>query len=166
MNLQPQPVCIRHLFISQAHNFFGHYGRPPGDSPTVAVEEAVCRQGWGIEGDRFYGYRPEYKGQITFVSLEVFRELCRSVQAPAGLGPEVLRRNVVVEGVDLAALIGRSFRLGGVAFFGTEECRPCRWMDSAVAPGAEVFLRGRGGLRAKVLEDGILRTGESDLWLE
>jgi hypothetical protein len=31
-------------------------------------------------------------------------------------------------------------------------------MDRAVAPGAEEFLRGRGGLRARILTDGVLRS--------
>jgi hypothetical protein len=31
-------------------------------------------------------------------------------------------------------------------------------MDRAIAPGAENFLTGRGGLRARILSDGILRS--------
>jgi hypothetical protein len=46
----------------------------------------------------------------------------------------------------------------GVRFFGTEECRPCYWMDGVFAPGAQEFLRGRGGLRARILTDGCLRS--------
>jgi hypothetical protein len=43
-----------------------------------------------------------------------------------------------------------------VEFEGICECKPCYWMDYAIAPGAEQFLQGRGGLRAKILSDGIL----------
>src|SRR5207249_8843571 len=46
----------------------------------------------------------------------------------------------------------------GVRFHGMEECRPCYWMDQAIAPGAHEFLKGRGGLRAKILCDGQLRS--------
>jgi len=42
-----------------------------------------------------------------------------------------------------------------------EECRPCYWMDRAIAPGAHEFLKGRGGLRAKILTDGQLRSSSS-----
>jgi MOSC domain-containing protein YiiM len=45
-----------------------------------------------------------------------------------------------------------------VHFLGTEECRPCYWMDQAFAPGAADFLKGKGGLRAMILSDGMLRT--------
>ncbi len=68
-----------------------------------------------------------------------------------------MRRNVVVRGANLNALIGCEFELQGVRFLGTEECRPCYWMDQAVGPGAEAWLIGRGGLRAKILSDGWLR---------
>jgi hypothetical protein len=39
-----------------------------------------------------------------------------------------------------------------------EECRPCYWMDRAIAPGTHEFLKSRGGLRAKILCDGVLRS--------
>jgi MOSC domain-containing protein YiiM len=60
--------------------------------------------------------------------------------------------------VDLNELIGQDFEIQGVPFHGTEECRPCYWMDRAIAPGAEEFLKGHGGLRAKILADGDLRS--------
>jgi MOSC domain-containing protein YiiM len=63
----------------------------------------------------------------------------------------------MVRGVDLNDLIGKAFTLQGIQFQGTEECRPCYWMNSAIGPGAEEWLRGRAGLRAKILSDGTLR---------
>jgi MOSC domain-containing protein YiiM len=65
---------------------------------------------------------------------------------------------VITRGVDLNELIGQDFEVQGVRFLGTEECRPCYWMDSAFAPGAHEFLKGRGGLRARILNDGLLRS--------
>jgi MOSC domain-containing protein YiiM len=55
-------------------------------------------------------------------------------------------------------LIDQDFEIQGVRFHGVEECRPCYWMNRAIAPGAEEFLKGRGGLRAKILCDGVLRS--------
>jgi hypothetical protein len=46
----------------------------------------------------------------------------------------------------------------GGRFLGMEESRPCYWMDGAFAPGAHEFLKGRGGLRAKILCHGMLRS--------
>ena len=81
------------------------------------------------------------------------------------LSAGVLRRNVLIGGVDLATLIGRTFTLGGVSFAGTGEARPCHWMNHAVAPGAEEWLKGRGGLRARILTDGELALGATELTL-
>lgn len=149
-------MSIRHLYISSGHNYFGHYGQEPGDSPILEIPEIQCWAGRGIEGDRFLDFKPDYKGQITFFAYETYALLCAqypAVQQP----PSVLRRNVVTEGLDLLALIQMPFELQGVRFFGTGECAPCEWMNQAFADGAEAFLKGRGGLRAQILSDGMLR---------
>ncbi|HET7538200.1 MAG TPA: MOSC domain-containing protein [Candidatus Didemnitutus sp.] len=146
---------IRRIFISPGHNFFGRYGQTPGTHAAVEVESVECIAGRGLKGDRFYSYRPDYKGQITFFSSEVADDLQRELQLSA-LDPSSLRRNVIIEGIDLNTLVGTSFILQGVRFEGVEECRPCVWMNQAVGAGAETWLRGRGGLRAKILSDGTL----------
>ena len=155
---------IRHIFISPGHNFFGRHGQPPGDHPAVDVGSVKCRAGWGLEGDRFYGYRPGYKGQVTFFKWETLLE-AREKFGVTALSPAVFRRNVIVQGINLELLLERRFTLGGVEFEGTGEARPCHWMNQVVAPGAEDWLMGRGGLRAKVLSDGELTVGPVELWL-
>lgn len=117
-----------------------------------------CLAGRGICGDRYFDFKDNYKGQITFFSLEVFDELCRALQIQ-DCSPSVVRRNVITRDVDLNELIGHDFEIQGVYFRGTQECSPCYWLDRAVAPGAEKFLKGRGGLRARILTDGTLRSG-------
>jgi len=146
---------ICHLFISPGHNFVGHHGREPDTYPMIETPEMECVAGRGIRGDRYFDFKDDYKGQITFFALEVFDELCSALQIQP-CSPSAARRNVITRGVDLNDLIGQEFDLEGVRFFGTEECRPCYWMDGAFAPGAREFLRGRGGLRAKILTDGKL----------
>lgn len=149
-------MIIEQLYVSPAHNYFGHHGGPAGRTEIVEVDELDCVAGRGVRGDRFFDYKPDYKGQITFFSAEVFAALCTALGASDKV-PAAVRRNVVVRGVELNGLIGREFDLQGVRFFGTEECRPCYWMDEAIAPGAEAWLQGRGGLRARILSDGRLR---------
>jgi len=153
------PAVIRHLYISAGHNFFGHYGRAPGSHPMSEVRRVECVRGRGIRGDRFFDFRSSYHGQITFFSLNVFCSLQETLTV-YNRGPETFRRNAILDGVDLNALIGATFRIQGVIFRGTEECRPCSWMNQAFAPGAEELLRGRGGLRAEILTDGTLRVDD------
>src|SRR5207249_8296364 len=94
---------------------------------------------------------------ITFFSLEVFNELCDALQI-WDCSLSFVRRNVITRNVNLNELIGQDFEIQGVRFHGIEECRPCYWMDRAIAPGAHEFLKGRGGLRAKILSNGKLRS--------
>lgn len=151
-------VVIRQLFISAGHNFFGHHGRVPGRHPAVAVDRVQCRAGRGLEGDRFFDYRPDYSGQVTFFDAAVLTALRGELSVPE-LSADAVRRNVIIAGLDLPALAGRVFRLQGIEFAGVSEARPCYWMNDAVAPGAEAWLRGRGGLRARILTDGELTVG-------
>jgi MOSC domain-containing protein YiiM len=155
-------VIIHHLYISPGHNFFGRHGQPSGEHATLNVEMVKCRTGYGLEGDRFYGYRANYKGQVTFFDWATYEAAKQHFDQPS-LSASAFRRNVVIEGVDLNALVGATFSIGGVQFAGTEESRPCYWMNGVVAPGAENWLRGRGGLRARVLSDGELKIGEQEL---
>src|SRR5947208_12676134 len=123
----------------------------------MEVPMIECVAGLGIRDDRYFDFKNNYKGQITFFSLEVFDELC----ATLGLhdcSPASVRRNVIMRDVDLNELIGKEFEIQEVSFYGTEECRPCYWMNRALAPRAEEFLKGQGGLRAKILTDGPLHS--------
>jgi MOSC domain-containing protein YiiM len=149
-------VQIRQLYVSPGHNFFGHYGQPPGENVIISVPEIECVAGRGILGDRFFDYKPGYRGQITFFEMEVFAAISHEFGV-RDKAPSVFRRNVITEGSDLNSLIGVEFEIQGLRFRGEEECRPCHWMNGAFGPGAEQFLKGRGGLRAVILKGGKLR---------
>ena len=157
-------MLIRQIFVSAGHNYFGHHGQAPDDFPLIEVPRIECVAGRGIPGDRFFDYRDNYKGQITFFSLEVFEKLAGNFSR-TNKSPGVLRRNVIVSGIDLNELIGEEFAVQGIRLRGTGECKPCYWMDQAFAPGTEDFLEGNGGLRAEILTDGALAVGEANLVL-
>ena len=146
---------IRQIFISPGHNYFGHAGRPADEYPALEVERIECVAGRGIRGDRFFDYKDDYRGQITFFSQEIFDDLSASFPG-VNKSPGVLRRNVIVDAADLDALIGQNFELQGVHFRGAAHCAPCFWMNQAFAPGAETWLKNRGGLRAQILTSGWL----------
>lgn len=157
-----QVTCrIHHLFTSPGHNYFGHHEKPAGEHPIEEHKRIELVAGRGIRGDRFFDHKQDYKGQLTFIDMDVVQ----AVRDFAGL-PELpaaaFRRNVVVSGVDLNAWIGKRFRMGGVLLEGSEECRPCYWMDRACGkPGTEDLMRGRGGLRCRILESGFVDVGSA-----
>jgi MOSC domain-containing protein YiiM len=155
-------MTLHHIYISPAHNYFGHHGHPPGTAEVQDVAEVEAVSGQGLRGDRFFGWKENYKGQVTFFAREVYEELCGMFQL-YDYAPSVFRRNLIVSGVpDLNQLIGQEFELQGVLFRGTQESAPCYWMNQAFAPGAEEAMKGRGGLRAQVLTSGILRRTTSE----
>ena len=155
---------IEQLFISPGHNFFGHHGQPAGEHPIIAVDQIECVAGRGIRGDRFFDYKPDYKGQITFFASEVLDAMRRELGLTA-VPAAATRRNVITQGVDLNALIGVEFELQGVRFAGVEECRPCYWMNNAFRDErVETWLKGQGGLRARILTDGKLCVDARKEW--
>jgi molybdopterin synthase catalytic subunit len=152
-------ASIEQIWISPGHDFRGRHGQEREDHGVLAVESVECVPGMGLRGDRYFGYKPNFKGQVTFFEADIVRQVWENFGL-TDLSTGVFRRNVVVRGVRLRDWVGRRFVLDGIEFEGVEECKPCYWMDQAVAPGTEKFLLGecRGGLRARILSHGTLRS--------
>ena len=155
-------MIVRHIYVAKNHNFYGHHGKEPGNYPMTELKEAECEAGTGIVGDRFHNYKTDYKGQITFFSWEVYKDMCTSFDLE-NVPPSVFRRNIIVSGVDLNEFIEKKFTLQGIQFFGTQEAAPCYWMNGVVGPGTEDAMKGRGGLRAKILTSGTLCTNTNPI---
>ena len=156
-------MIIHHLYTSPGHNYVGHHGKPSGDHPMLEHDSIQLVAGRGIQEDRFFDWKENFKGQITFIDLAVILRVRDYAQTP-GLPPSAFRRNVVTGGLDLNSLIGKRFTLQGVLMEGTEECRPCYWMDEACGKeGTEELMKGHGGLRCRILESGELRKGKFEI---
>jgi MOSC domain-containing protein YiiM len=158
------PVTIHSIFISPGHNYFGRPKDGPGAHATVDVAQVETIAGQGLIGDRYFGVAAHYDAQVTFLSWEVFGNL----QAEFGRddwSPILVRRNIVIDGIPLIQLIGQPFTLDfgdhQVEFLGAKHCAPCAWMDAMLAPGAQKFLRGRGGLRARITSSGTIVRGHA-----
>jgi MOSC domain-containing protein YiiM len=156
------PIEIEKIYISDGHDFKGRFGQEPLRHETPSVDVAECVAGRGVKGDRYFGHRDNYKGQITLID----RATIDAVAARLGeesLDPGVFRRNVVVKGMDLNELIGKRFKVGSAWLVGTEECAPCFWMDEVIGDGAMQTMQGRGGLRCRILESGTINLGPCEL---
>lgn len=148
------------IWISPGNDFRGRHGQERLEHGIQELLEVECVAGMGLRGDRYFGCKPDFKGQVTFFDATVVQAVRDQFSQPA-LSSSVFRRNLIVSGVDLAAWVGKRFRFQGVDFEASEECKPCHWMNTAVAHGVEEFLKTnfRGGLRARILSDGILKAG-------
>ena len=148
------------ICISEGNDFRGRHEKGRLDHGSRSVSEIECIAGMGLRGDRYFGYKPDFKGQVTFFDAAAVQAV-RDYFSQPGLSSSVFRRNLIVRGVDLGEWTGKRFRFQGIDFEATEECKPCYWMDEVIAPGAEEFLKAnfRGGLRARILSGGMLRVG-------
>lgn len=148
---------LLHIYISPGHDYWGKQGAGRFQSGITEVEEIECVAGMGLRGDRYFGFRPDFKGQATFFDIAIVEEVRHHFKL-ARLPASVFRRNLIVRGIDLQQWMGKRFVFQGVEFEGSQECKPCQWMDRAITPGGEDFLKGkfRGGLRAKIISSGTL----------
>jgi hypothetical protein len=134
------------------------------EGPMRAVSEAEAVEGRGLLGDRYErgaGTFSDPRGggyDLTVVEAEALEELSSK---GVDLAPIEARRNLVVRGIELDDLIGRRFRVGEVECFGQRRCEPCSHLQRLTQPGVLRGLVHRGGLRADVLSDGMIRTGDS-----
>lgn len=131
---------------------------PEAGAACRVVERAAIGVA-GVEGDRYAAGRgtfsaPGKSGQhVTLVSAEAL--------ADAGVDVAQARRNLVVRGVDLDALIGRTFRVGGATLAGRRRCEPCAHLERLTEPGVLRALVHRGGLRADVVDPGAVAVGDA-----
>jgi MOSC domain-containing protein YiiM len=157
-------IELVHLFVSEGHNYVGRHGKESLDHGIEDSDSIECVAGRGIRGDRYFDHKENYKGQITFFDHGVFEMVKRKFDLPE-LAAWAFRRNVILRDVPLPELIGKSFALQGLEFEGVEEAAPCYWMNEAAAEGVHEFLKGVGGLRARIVTDGELHKGPGVLSL-
>jgi MOSC domain-containing protein YiiM len=130
--------------------------RPARGAPMQVVGEAVAVADRGLVGDRARrGDR-----QVTLVQAEHLPVIARFASLDA-LAPQQLRRNLVIEGINLLALAKLSFAIGDeVILVGTGPCAPCGKLDELIGPGGFQATRGHGGITARIERGGILRVGD------
>lgn len=132
--------------------------RPARGAAMVSLEEVRLAVGGGLEGDRFRG-RPDSKRQVTLIQAEHLPVIGSLLHQPTP-APELLRRNLVVSGLNLLALKGRRFRVGETLLEMTGLCHPCSKMEAFFGPGGYNAVRGHGGITARVIEGGVIRRGD------
>jgi hypothetical protein len=130
---------------------------PAAEAPLVRVEEALAVPGRGLEGDRYAAGRGTFSSpgrgyELTLVEAEAL--------ADVELSWEDARRNVVVEGLGLNALVDRHFRVGEVECVGRRLAEPCAHLERLARPGIMRPLVHRAGLRADILAGGTIRVGD------
>lgn len=141
---------IEGVFIAAAHG-----------APVEARDEVTAVAGRGLEGDRnFYGEADGHDpaDEITLIAAEGL-ERARTEHG-LELVPGEHRRQVVVTGVDLLALVGRTVRVGEVEVAVVADNPGCRYLQDMVGKPVLRGLRRNGGVRGEIVRGGVLRPGD------
>jgi MOSC domain-containing protein YiiM len=134
------------------------------EAPMQTVNEARAIPGRGLEGDRYFDgkgtfSKPQPDRELTLIEAEAIEAMKSELDVDYALSDS--RRNVVTRGVPLSHLVGREFWIGEVKARGLRLCEPCSHLQKLshekVLPG----LTHRGGLRAQILTEGLIRVGET-----
>jgi MOSC domain-containing protein YiiM len=133
-------------------------------APMRSVPEATAVAGRGLEGDRYFDRRGTYSQtpgtgrEITLIEMEALDAARDDYELD--LAPSDARRNIATLGVALNHLVGQDFLLGDVRLRGMRLCEPCAHLSKLAHRPLVKPLRHRGGLRAEIVDGGIIRVGD------
>lgn len=135
-------------------------------APIRLVESVRAVSGRGLEGDRYYAQSgtfsrtPGTGREVTLMALEDLEAMAQLDDLH--LTPEETRRNIITRGVPLSHLVGKTFQLGEVILRGMRLCEPCDTLAKSSGKGDKLLrsMIHRGGLRAEIVSDGIIRLGD------
>lgn len=144
------------------------FAAPQKHAAQLSLQAVQLKAGKGIVGDRFFGLRKTQPGRnLTLIESEVIEEFNQAYQL--NIPVSAPRRNLVTQGIWLNQLVGKTFKIGEVLCRGIELCEPCKVMarqfPAGILPQAEIIcaFAHKGGIRAEVLADGIVRMGDKIL---
>ena len=132
--------------------------RPARRAEMSILKEVVVTEQQGLAGDRYAGR--SRKRQITLIQYEHLSAVAACLGRTDSIAPAVLRRNLVVSGINLLALKEKQFYVGDVLLSMTGQCHPCSRMEEILGAGGYNAMRGHGGINAKVIRGGTIRVGD------
>ncbi|PIQ20865.1 MAG: MOSC domain-containing protein [Cytophagales bacterium CG18_big_fil_WC_8_21_14_2_50_42_9] len=132
--------------------------RPERRKLPVSVASVMAITDRGLTGDHYQG-KPGSKRQVTLIQAEHLTAVS-SIMSIAELDPGLLRRNLVVSGLNLLALKDRQFMVGEVLLEYTGLCHPCSRMEENLGPGGYNAMRGHGGITAHIIQGGLVKRGD------
>lgn len=131
--------------------------RPAKRTPLEPVEVAQLDTEAGLVGDHYSGRSG--KRQLTLIQGEHLRGVAQMLHREI-IDPAQIRRNVVVEGINLLALQDHRVQIGEAVVDITGLCHPCSRMEEVLGPGGYNAMRGHGGLTARVVRPGAIKLGD------
>ncbi|MFL6580655.1 MAG: MOSC domain-containing protein [Burkholderiales bacterium] len=128
--------------------------RPQRRIALSALTHVEVIAGSGLAGDH-YASKYDGKRQVTLFQEEHL-DVVAKMLGKSEVSPAIVRRNLVVSGINLHALRNMQFRIGRVLLEGTGPCEPCSRMEEVLGTGGYNAMRGHGGITARVIQGGEL----------
>lgn len=123
------------------------------------VDSARAIEDQGLEGDHRMSKTPGSARQVTIISSEFIEAICRHT-GHACIDPALLRRNLVISGMNMNLLRHQRLQIGDALLETTALCHPCSRMDEALGPGGAAAMFGYGGLCARIIQSGRMTVGD------
>ncbi len=134
--------------------------RPARRAGMRVVDEVRAIADHGLEGDHRSDKTPGSGRQVTLISREFIDQTAHFL-GREHIDPGLLRRNLVVSGINLHALRYQRFEIGEALFEAGALCHPCSRMEQALGSGGVAAMLGHGGLCCRILRGGWLRVGDA-----
>jgi len=129
--------------------------RPSRAEPMMALDSVQVAVDRSLAGDRFNGSAGNPR-QVTLIQQEHL-DVIAACLGREPIARALLRRNIVVAGINLLALKDKMFRVGDALLEFSGLCHPCSKMERQPGAGGYNAMRGHGGITARVLEAGLVR---------
>ena len=130
--------------------------RPARREPIELLTKAEIND-QGLVGDRYQG-PTDGDRMVTLIQREHISAVA-SILKLETLDPALLRRNIVVSGINLQALKKKEIQIGEAVLFVTGNCPPCSRMEENLGAGGYNAMRGHGGVTARVVSGGMIEIG-------
>ncbi len=133
------------------------------------VSEVRAVPGRGLEGDRYFnkmGYYSDKPGtgrELTLIESEALDHVAK--HTGIRIGADQTRRNLVTSGISLNDLVGQEFQIGEITVRGVRLCDPCSYLEVKTEDGVLKAMVDRGGLRVDILTEGVIRVGDTVVWV-
>lgn len=140
--------------------------RPARRAPMVSVPDVIAVAGYGLTGDRSMQSSGAGKRQVTLIQAEHLPVIAAFCDLST-LDPALLRRNLVVSGLNLLAAKSLfknqavQLCIGDVLLEITGPCEPCSRMEEVLGLGGYNAMRGHGGVNARVIRGGLLKVNDA-----
>jgi len=122
----------------------------------ILADQCKIRANGGLESET----RKPGPRAVTLLSKEAWSDVCEELSVE--LVWQTRRANLLVEGLDLRAVLGKRLRIGEVCLLIHGESKPCKLMEQqheGLREAMKPYVRG--GVFGEVLESGTIHIGDT-----